>query len=264
MSTAALLICLLVNTSAAFSSDQSGAQYGSDSNSSETAKKPAKPAKSESQSLPKFGIGIKVSSLGIGIEAASALSSRTNVRVGFNGFNFNPTFSKDGVNYGGQLTFRSAEAHFDWFPTGGNFHLSPGVLYNGNVLKATAGVPGGQSFTLGGTTYYSDYSNPINGNGRLNMNKVAPTFVLGWGNILPRSGRHFSVPFEIGAGYVGSPKVALSLYGSACDSTGLFCRNVSSDPTIQSNIQAEQTKINNSASPFKFYPIISTGIGYKF
>ena len=27
---------------------------------------------------------------------------------------------------------------------------------------------------------------------------------------------------------------------------------------------AEQTKINRSLSPFKFYPVISVGFGYKF
>jgi hypothetical protein len=58
--------------------------------------------------------------------------------------------------------------------------------------------------------------------------------------------------------------VALNLGGSACDSTGLFCRSISSDPTIQANIAAEQTKLNKSASPYKFYPVISFGVGYKF
>jgi hypothetical protein len=33
---------------------------------------------------------------------------------------------------------------------------------------------------------------------------------------------------------------------------------------VQSNITSEQTKINNSMSFFKVYPIISVGFGYKF
>ena len=60
------------------------------------------------------------------------------------------------------------------------------------------------------------------------------------------------------------PRVTLNLSGSACDSTGLFCRSISSDPTIQTNIAAEQAKLNKSASPYKFYPVLSFGVGYRF
>jgi len=33
---------------------------------------------------------------------------------------------------------------------------------------------------------------------------------------------------------------------------------------VQSNVVAEQGKINKSVSAFKVYPIISVGFGYKF
>jgi len=34
--------------------------------------------------------------------------------------------------------------------------------------------------------------------------------------------------------------------------------------SVQSNITGEETKLNNSMKPFKFYPILSFGFGYKF
>jgi hypothetical protein len=37
-----------------------------------------------------------------------------------------------------------------------------------------------------------------------------------------------------------------------------------SNSTVQSNVIAEQGKINHSMRPFKIYPIISVGFGYKF
>ena len=58
------------------------------------------------------------------------------------------------------------------------------------------------------------------------------------------------------------PSAALHLSGSACDSSGLNCRTISSDPTIQSNIQLEQSKLEKKASPFRFYPVISFGFGF--
>ena len=52
--------------------------------------------------------------------------------------------------------------------------------------------------------------------------------------------------------------------GNVCEAPGFNCRSVDSDPTVQSQIVAEQAKINNSMSSFKVYPIISVGFGYTF
>jgi hypothetical protein len=227
------------------------------------AAEPAVPAKESSEGRIPVGIGVKVSTLGIGGEVAVGISHRSNVRVGFNAFSYGHTFDKDGVTYKGDLKLRSAQATYDIFLLKG-LHISPGVLfYNGNQVSANASVPGGQSFTLSNTNYVSDPADPIVGTGKLTVYKAAPMLLFGIGNLVPRS-RHFSTSFEIGAAYQGPPRVTLNLAGSACDSTGLFCRSISSDPTIQSNIAAEQTKLNKSASPYKFYPVLSFGVGYKF
>src|SRR6267142_2689386 len=106
-------------------------------------------------------------------------------------------------------------------------------------------------------------ADPVSGTGKLTVYKAAPMLLFGFGNLVPRNG-HFSATFEIGAAYQGPPRVALDLGGTACDSSGLFCRPIASDPTIQSNIAAEQTKLNKSASPYKFYPVVSFGFGYRF
>jgi hypothetical protein len=224
---------------------------------------PAAPAKQSSEGRIPIGVGVKVSTLGIGGEVAIAVSHRSNVRFGFNAFSYGDTFVKDGVTYKGNLDLRSAQATYDMFLLK-EFHVSPGVLfYNGNQVSANASVPGGQTFTLSNTNYVSDAADPITGTGKLTVYKAAPMLLLGIGNLVPRS-KHFSVSFEIGAAYQGPPRVTLNLTGSACDSTGLFCRSISSDPTIQSNIAAEQAKLNKSASPYKFYPVLSFGVGYKF
>jgi hypothetical protein len=209
-------------------------------------------------------VGIKASLLGAGAEAATPLSRRVNLRGGFNAFSYNRTFSKDGVAYAGQLNFRSGEAHLDWFPFGGSFHLSPGALiYNGNQIKANASVPGGKTFTLNGATYTSDPADPVTGLGKVDFKKAGPMFTLGWGNLLPRGHRRFSVPFEIGAIYTGAPRAALNLAGSACDSNGANCTPIASNPAIQANMLAEQNKLNKDMNAFKFYPVISIGFGIR-
>lgn len=214
----------------------------------------------------KIGIGAKISILGIGIEAATPLSRRFNLRGGFNFFNYDRGFNNNGIHYAAKLSFRSAEAHLDWYLLG-PIHLSPGVLfYNGNKLTGNASVPAGQTFTLGGTQYESDPSgaNPITGTGQLTFPKAAPSILLGFGNMLPRNGRHFGFNFEIGGEYQGAPTVKLNLQGTACNSSGLNCVNAATDPSVQASIQSQEKKINHDLSPFKFFPQISFGVGINF
>ena len=255
----AFVLCGGVAASPAFCADDS-ADTGT--RGSAEAAPPAAPGKA-SDSRIAIGVGVKVSTLGIGGEAAVPLGHRSNLRVGFNLFNYSHTFDKDGVTYKGTLNLRSAQATFDFFPLGG-LHISPGVLlYNGNSLTANASVPGGQAFTLNNVNYLSDAADPVAGTGKLSVYKTAPMVLIGVGNLVPRS-HHFSTTFEVGAAYQGPPRILLNLTGSVCDSTGTFCRTISSDPTVQSNIVAEQSKLNKKASPFRFYPVLSFGIGYKF
>src|ERR1700731_155821 len=56
---------------------------------------PAAPAKGSSEGRIPIGIGVKVSTLGIGGEVALAVSHRTNVRFGFNAFSYAHTFDKN-------------------------------------------------------------------------------------------------------------------------------------------------------------------------
>src|SRR5205807_379887 len=131
------------------------------------------------------------------------------------------------------------------------------------LARRAANVPGGSTFTLGGATYTSDPANPITGTGRLDFVKAAPTAMVGFGNLVPES-RHFTFNFEMGAVFQGSARTKLNLTGGACDATGLYCVNAATDPTVQANVAAEQNKINNKLSPFKYYPVVSFGFGYRF
>jgi hypothetical protein len=208
------------------------------------------------------GIQAKISTLGAGGEIGIGLRPRINVRAGFNGLSYSHTFSKDGISYGGQLTLRSLTANVDFYVLG-PLHISPGaLLYNGFKGSATASVPAGQTFTLGGTTYQSGAGNPLNGSAALTVAKAAPEILIGVGNLVPR--KHFTANFDIGVVFQGSLTSQLNLAGQACAPNGQNCVNAATDPTVQSNVVAQQTKLNNDLAPFKYYPVISFGIGYKF
>lgn len=215
--------------------------------------------------LSTVAVGVKISTLGPGIEAATPLTRYLNLSGGFNMFRYDRSFSSNGVNYDGELRLSSAELHVDYFPfRRGGFHVSPGALiYNGNQVTAAASIPGGTTFTLNHVDYASDPSNPVTGTPKLDFVKAAPMILAGFGNLVPRT-KHFSVPVEFGIVFQGAPQIGLNLTGNVCDTTGTNCRSIASDPVVQSNIQAQENKYKSDLNVMKYYPIISIGIGYKF
>lgn len=224
---------------------------------------------SRSQSYSKgdfpVGVGFKVSSLGIGGDVAFPISRRTNLRAGFNAFSYSGDFDKDGVVYTGDLKLVSVQGYWDFFPFGGAFHVSPGLmLYNGTDLLANAQVPASKSFDLGDGTYISSSSDPIRGTAKAGLNKVAPMFLVGWGNLVPRTSKRVSFTIEGGFAYIGEPDVKLNFVGSACDTNGTDCSSVIADPSFQTNLRREQNKIKDDAAAFRFYPVLSVGVGYRF
>lgn len=223
-----------------------------------------KPAVHTGEDQGRVGFAVKGSFLGVGAEVAARATHRTNVRAGFNVLGYSRGFDKDGVKYDGHLSFRTIEAHYDILPWARSFHISPGMLaYLGNPISANAFLPGTKSFTLGSTDYTSDPNNPVHIHGRLNFNQVAPMITVGFGNLVHRDDKRFTVPFEIGVAFQGSPKTTLNLTGNVCDAQGANCQSASSS-SVQNNVVAEQTKLNNDIRVFKMYPIISVGFGYKF
>src|ERR1017187_9322168 len=149
-------------------------------------------------------------------KAATAVTRHSNVRFGFNDFSYSTTTSKDGIAYNATLNLRSAEILYDQSIVG-SLDISPGVMiYDGNKGTGNASVSAGQSFTLGGQAYYSQAGNPITGAAVIGFRKAAPMLLFGFGNLLPRSRRHFTMNLDLGAVFQGSPSAVLNLNGGAC------------------------------------------------
>ena len=217
-----------------------------------------------SNELPHFGVGVKLGTLGVGVQVGTALTARVNLRGGANFLTYNDSVTEDGVTYNGTLRLRSVEAKLDLFVAGG-FRVTPGfLLYNDNSVSAIVAVPGGQSFTLGGTRYFSSAANPITGTAAITLNRTAPTLGIGFGNLLPRSGRHFSVSTDLGVVFQGSPQFALGLAGSTCAPNFTGCVPINTFPGATASIQSEQQKISDDLKPFKYYPELSVTFGWSF
>jgi len=198
----------------------------------------------------------------MGADFVMPLTQQSGVRAGFNFFQHGLFFNQDGLNYDSTLKFHSVQALYDVYPLGGRLHLSPGLLiYNGNRIDANVSV-GGDSFSLNGVQYWSLSTNPVRGTAEVTIHRMAPLFLIGFGNLAPRSRHHLLFSIDGGMAYQGLPQVKLTLSGAAAPL--LFPYVDVSDPAIQSNLRAEEVRLGNAMVAYRFYPIVSLAFGYRF
>jgi hypothetical protein len=227
----------------------------------------------------RIAIGADISPLGVGAEVAVPVNYHLDVRATGSIFSYNTNFSTQGFNVDADVRLASAGIGVDYYPFHNGFRLSPGLLfYNQNRVNASAPVTPGTSFQLNDQTFYAATPNSalgitaLSGTGALGLHPTRPAFTAttGWGSLIPRNGRHWAIPFEIGAAFTGAPTVKMNLTGWACyDQAQTLCTNVN-DPTnpisveIQNDLQAQVAKWRSDLDPLKVYPIISTGIVFNF
>ncbi len=211
-----------------------------------------------------LAIGLTGGIAGIGVQVATPLATKINLRGGFSFLNYNPTIVEDGIPIDGAIKFRSAFAGVDLYPFRNTFHITPGMtLFNGNKALATTNIAGGSNFEINDTNYTSDLTDPVHGVFDMTFGRrYAPSLTVGFGNMLRRDS-HWSIPVDFGFQYIGTPKFTLSMQGTVCDPTD-GCNTIASDPDTQSNLAQEQTQINHDIAPLKFYPILSIGVAYRF
>ncbi len=206
-----------------------------------------------------FAIAFKASTNGLGIDLATPLIGRANLRIGGSLAKMNDTLTEDGLNVNGTLKLQGVITTLDLFPfRHSSFHISPGVnLSNDTHVTALLSVPANGSFSVRNGDYTSDPTNPITGYTRFTFgSRVAPRLTAGFGNMLS-SRSHWSMPIEAGFQYISTPSVRLSMAGSACNSDG--CGPIAGDP----DIAIEQATLLNDVSSIRIFPVFSFGISYR-
>jgi hypothetical protein len=207
-------------------------------------------------------VGLKVSTLGAGVDLSTPLSRHFALRGQFNLTSFDYLFNIDGVDYDSRFNLRSGSAGIDWYPTRHSLRISPGVLYFNNHLKALSGVAPGNYFELGDTGFINSVDDPLNGDAEVVFHRhVVPMMVIGFNLIGGRQSR-FSMPIEIGGAYTGTARINVTLNGTACTYEGCF--TFADNQEAQQSMQQEIEKLNNRLSSYPVYPIVSIGFAYRF
>ena len=219
-----------------------------------------------------FGGGISL--MGVNLQAATNVNRYLNLRGTGNVFNYTVgNISTNGFNVNGKANFATAGASLDYYPFPAHgLRLSPGVIfYNQNGITASGIVSGGTKVTLNDQDYISEVGAPLSVNGSLGLNarKQAFTATIGWGNMVPRTGGHWSFPFELGGAFTGVPTLNMGLTGFACPTSGgSTCSSpyvdMGANTTAQANLNAQIAKYQKDLNPLQVYPIFSFGVSYAF
>jgi hypothetical protein len=187
----------------------------------------------------------------VGVHLSVPVQPNVNARFGVNAMNYSYSDNTSDVDYDFKLKLQTFDALLDWFPAGGGFRLSGGVVYNGNKVDARARSNSTGSYTFNGRTYTAADAGTVNG--RIDFRKAAPYLGIGWGNALAKDkGWGFSA--DLGVLFQGAPRTSMT-------SSGCTLPDCSQ---LQSDITAENRKLNDEVDSFKAYPVIRFGVSYKF
>lgn len=202
-------------------------------------------------SAPAFAAGatakvdLHVSTLGYGLGVAFPVTDEVSARIGFNQFKKTFSTTSSGLNYTGDFKLSSLGVLADWHPWNGATHFTAGLMGNGNKFTMTAAATGG-NYTINGQTYTSAQVGTLTT--EVGFKKIAPYLGVGWSGQAKNKG--FSFNSDFGIMFQGSPKATITTTGSG-----------GSAMTADAQNQLNADLKNKS---YKYYPVISCGVGYAF
>jgi hypothetical protein len=196
----------------------------------------------------RFAIDGRAGTLGLGGDLVVNLFRDVNFRAGIGVFSFDYDSTINGLDYQFNLDLRTFPLTIDWYPFHGAFHVSGGVIVNDTDLDYRA--KSSTTVEVGDQTYTAAEAGTLLGS--VDFKRVAPYAGIGWGNPFGQDNR-WGLMLDLGVAFTGSPDVTLRATGS-----------LASDPTFQSELRKEQQDIQDKVDDYKFYPVVSLSLYYRF
>ena len=187
-----------------------------------------------------YSLGVTTGTRGVGLEAVRTFGFNFAARAGYTGFSYSKT-GIDGDEYlmDTDLKLSTANLFADWFPFGGVFHLTTGLMYN--LTTAEAVLTPSDDHDVGGRIYTPGMLGSLTA--EIEFNRAVPYLGIGY-----REGHAAGLGFTLDAGvyYHGRPRIDLS-------ADGLLEPSTEQEPIIEDNLKW-----------FTIYPVVTCGIMYTF
>ncbi|WP_297362168.1 hypothetical protein [Acidiferrobacter sp.] len=198
-------------------------------------------------------ISVGASTLGLGVQISTALIPGTlDLAVGINHLSESRsgtyTSSNNSIPYHATLRLQTIPVLLNYYPFAGVFRITGGAMVNENRVSAYSFDPNG-TYVINGEPYPGTAVGTFTGT--MTYRRIAPYLGIGWGS---KAARHsgFSMGFDVGVLFTGSPQVQLS------------ASNPTDNATLASDVAAAQASANARASSYKLWPVIGLRLGYAF
>ena len=201
----------------------------------------------------RLGIGVtaRIGTLGLGLDVTKSITPQIDARLGFNFGSAKSTRTDSGISYDANLNLSSFQLLGDYYPFGGGFRVTGGLLSQSNKFSVTSKADNG-TYNINGNQFNVADMGTITGEYKY-ANSIAPYLGIGFGR---QSTEGFGFNADLGVMFAGSPKVTLrpSL--------------TTTDPAIRAQVSAEvdnqARKTENDLKGFNLYPVLSIGFSYGF
>ena len=206
-----------------------------------------------------MAVGVGAGTNGLGVQFHAGVTETLNLRLGLHHFSGSLDVDAEDSNgakgdelrYSGDLELNNLSLLADWYPTGGNFHISAGAVLNNNDLTVDARCNNPSGCEVGGNSFSRTEIGTITTD--IDTDNFGPYVGIGWGNpVGGETGIHWS--FELGVIYQGEPSVTMTSDGT-CAGFVALCRNALDD---------EEQELEDDLSDLRFYPVVSLGLSYRF
>jgi len=203
-------------------------------------------------------IAAKAGTLGAGAELTVGLSPRLNARLGANAFNYSDRREASQIEYDAEARLRTATGLLDWYPTGGGFHLTGGLVYNDTQVDGSSIPPPSGTYDIGGVPVPVSIAGTLDATAE--FDPIVPYLGFGWGNAVAAS-RKVGFYVDLGVVFQGEADVTLVpiLPADSPINTTPGARQA-----FDILLRREEADLEDEASDYDYYPVLSFGLSYRF
>ena len=191
----------------------------------------------------RIGIGVKVGTLGVGVDLTGRANNWLSFRGTVNAVNLSQDYSETDAEYHADVDLGAYGLLVDFHPFKGNFRLSAGILGNRNQIDLLAEPT--TDIEIGDNIYTPAEAGTLTGEVR--FKETVPYFGIGFGSAAKGPGR-VNFVLDVGVLQQGSGDVAIE------SSSGLV---------LPSDLEQEESSIESDIEGYKLWPVLAFGISFR-
>lgn len=201
--------------------------------------------------ISKFSLGVQGGTMGLGVSGTYDISEYLSISGVYNQYDYKYNSTENDIDYRFKLGLQNTGllAHFK--PFQGNFRITGGIYHNNNDITGNARYSGSDSITIGNTTYNG--SDIANIDADVSFSSVAPYLGVGY----TKNISNFKFNADLGMLFQGSPKVGLNV--NPHSSMDALTRE-----ELRAEVERERRSLEDELKDFKYYPVATIGIAYRF